>query len=138
MPAGQLSKRAWASGARGGTQEGRAGGSSHQRGRAARKCYGGVVNDAGGGRGEDSATAGRPKGGAENEGYMRILPSVIETYLRDLRAVLGRDTERARNLLQRLLGDVVLRADQYGLIAEIRGNLNAAVDVDSDGAGRGI
>lgn len=69
---------------------------------------------------------------------MRISPSVIETYLRDLRAVLGRDTERARNLLQRLLGDVVLRADQYGLIAELRGNLNATVDVDSDGAGRGI
>lgn len=50
----------------------------------------------------------------------------------------GADTERARHLLKQLFGDIALRADQHGLVAELCGNLNATVDVDSGGAGRGI
>lgn len=45
----------------------------------------------------------------------------------------------ARNLFSRLLGDVILRLDAQGLLAEVRGNLGLLLeDVPSIGAGRGI
>lgn len=40
---------------------------------------------------------------------VRALPGLVGQYARNLRCVLGRDIERARFLLSRLLGDVVLR-----------------------------
>ena len=49
---------------------------------------------------------------------------------------LGRDTHRARFLLSRLLGDVILRPDAQGVVAEVRGNLALLLkDVPSIGAG---
>ena len=69
---------------------------------------------------------------------VRALPSLVEDYLRDLRSVLRRDTERARAMLARLLGEIVLRPDGQGLVAELRGNVVAAVGFETAGAGRGI
>jgi site-specific DNA recombinase len=73
------------------------------------------------------------------ETVVRVPPESIERHIRDLRGVLGRDTERARYLLSRLLGEVILRPDKHGLVAEVRGNLGVLLeDVPSIGAGRGI
>ena len=70
---------------------------------------------------------------------IRILPRLVERYVKDLRSILGRDTDRARSMLSRLLGDVTLRPDKRGLVAEVRGNLGLLLeDVPSNGAGRGI
>ncbi len=67
---------------------------------------------------------------------VRTLPGLVERYVRDLRSVLGRNTDRARFLLARLLGDVILRPDDQGLVAEVRGNLGVLLeDVPSIGAG---
>jgi hypothetical protein len=64
------------------------------------------------------------------------LPGLVEQYVRNLGSVLGRDTDCARFLLSRLLGDVVLRPDKQGLVAVVRGNLGVLLeDVPSIGAG---
>lgn len=75
-----------------------------------------------------------PKGKAA----IRALPGLVERYARDLRSVLGRDVERARAMLARLLGEIVLRPDGQGLVAELQGNVTAAVGFETTGAGRGI
>lgn len=71
-----------------------------------------------------------------------ILPSVVKEYLRDLKGTLGRDTERARTLLAKLIGHVTLRRDGERLVAELRGNLPGLLGIDegldNPGAGRGI
>jgi hypothetical protein len=59
-----------------------------------------------------------------------ILPSVVEMYLRDLRGSLGRDTDHARSLLAKLIGHVTLRRDSERLVAELRGNLPALLELD--------
>lgn len=72
---------------------------------------------------------------------VRVLPGSVKRYLKDLRNVLGRDVDRARSLLVPLLGEVILRPDKKGLVAEVRGNLAVLLegsDVPSNGAGRGI
>src|SRR5205807_5949094 len=46
-----------------------------------------------------------------------VLPSLVEMYLNDLRGSLGRDTERARDLLVKLVGQITLRRDGNGLVA---------------------
>ena len=73
---------------------------------------------------------------------MAILPSVVEGYLRDLRGSFGRDPERARGLLAKLLGPITLHRDGDRLMAEMRGNLPALLDINEElynrGAGRGI
>jgi hypothetical protein len=64
------------------------------------------------------------------------LPEAVERYARELRRVMGRDTDRARFPLSRLLGDVILRPDRQGLVAEVRGNLAVLLeDLPSIGAG---
>ena len=68
----------------------------------------------------------------------RALPGLVERYVRDLRSVLGRDTERARTMLVRLLREVVVRPDGDGLVAELQGNVTAAAGFETTGAGRGI
>ena len=83
----------------------------------------------------------RAESGAEPQvkAAVRALPGLVERYVRDLRGVLGRDTDRARFLLSRLLGDVTLRPDKQGVMAEVRGNLGVLLeDGPSIGAGRGI
>jgi hypothetical protein len=56
--------------------------------------------------------------------------------------LLERDTERARSLLAKLVGPITLRRDGARLIAELRGNLPALVELEDKlynrGAGRGI
>ncbi len=70
-----------------------------------------------------------------------FLPSVVETYLKDLRGTLSRDTDKARSLLAKMVGQVTLRRSGDHLVAELRGNLNGLLDLDdcdNSGAGRGI
>lgn len=71
-----------------------------------------------------------------------VLPSVVERYLVDLRGTLGRDTDRARSLLAKMVGQITLKRDGDRLIAELRGNLPALLELDegldNPGAGRGI
>lgn len=64
---------------------------------------------------------------------VKALPGLAEHALRNLRDVLGRDTDRARRLLSGLLGEIVLQPDRYGLIAEIRGHLYGLVDSTGSG-----
>ncbi len=72
------------------------------------------------------------------------LPSVVEDYLGDLRGTLGRDTDRARALLTKMVGKVKLRKVGNRLVAEVRGNVLGLLDVEGEerfgsrGAGRGI
>lgn len=65
----------------------------------------------------------------------RSIPGLVERYANDLRSVLGRDTERARAMLARLLGDIVLRPNGEGLVAELRANVTAAAGFETTGAG---
>ena len=70
-----------------------------------------------------------------------FLPSVVELYLRDLKGTLGKDTDKARGLLAKMIGHVTLRRNGDHLVAELRGNLNGLLnldDCDNSGAGRGI
>ncbi len=71
-----------------------------------------------------------------------ILPSLVELYLADLKESLGRDTERARGLLAKLVGQITLKKDGDRLVAELRGNLPAILELEEElynrGAGRGI
>lgn len=72
---------------------------------------------------------------------IRVLPSLVENYLMNLRSVLYRDTDRARLMLSRLVGDIVLRPEEDGVVAEVKGNVGALLGVEfgsTNGAGRGI
>jgi len=50
---------------------------------------------------------------------------------------LGRDTERARSLLAKLVGPITLRRDGHRLVAELRGNLPALLELDDELYNRG-
>ena len=63
---------------------------------------------------------------------------VEEEYARDLRSVLGKDVERARAMLARLLGDIVLRPDGDGVVAELRAEVTKAAGFETTGAGSPI
>ncbi len=63
---------------------------------------------------------------------VRTLPGLVERYAQNLRAVLGRDNNRARELLRGLLGKIVLRPDKEGLYAEVRGSLAVVLEGVSD------
>lgn len=77
-----------------------------------------------------------PSAEPKEEEAIRALPQSVERYTKDLRSVLDLDTGRARSMLSRLLGDVVLRPDKEGLLAEVRSNLGVLLeDVPSNGAG---
>lgn len=52
-----------------------------------------------------------------------ILPEVIRRHLETLHSALERDTDQARTILRRVLGDIVLRPSSEGLVAELRGNV---------------
>ncbi len=72
---------------------------------------------------------------------VQMLPGAVKKYAENLRAVLHRDADRARHLLGQLLGDIILRPDKQGLVAELRSNLAVLLeefDSRSNGAGRGI
>ncbi len=49
----------------------------------------------------------------------------------DLKGSLGRDTERARSLLAKLIGQVTLRRDGQRLVAELQGNLSGLLELDN-------
>ncbi|MDR7419065.1 MAG: hypothetical protein QN178_09155 [Armatimonadota bacterium] len=71
------------------------------------------------------------------------IPTVIAGYLHDLRKTLGRDTERARMILSRLVGQVTLQSVKDGLVAEVRANVSGILNAQEfrycqNGAGRGI
>lgn len=70
----------------------------------------------------------------------KVLPQLVEQYVRDLRETLNRNPKQARSMLAALLGNVVLRPEKDGLWAEMSADLRILLDghVDSDGAGRGI
>jgi len=74
-----------------------------------------------------------------SQAVVRALPGAVERYVRDLRSVLDHDIDRARFMLSRLLGEVILSPDGPGVVAEVRGNLAVLLeDCPSNGAGRGI
>jgi hypothetical protein len=67
-----------------------------------------------------------------------VIPTVIAAYLKDLRRVLGPDTERARGILRNLLGEITLQPDDRGLVAVLRGNVPGILGLPfyNHGAGR--
>jgi site-specific DNA recombinase len=71
---------------------------------------------------------------------LQILPSVVERYLGELASVLHRDTDRSRQILSALVGEVTLRPQDGGLVAEIGGNVSGLLGLSggNSGAGRGI
>ena len=69
------------------------------------------------------------------QAIVRVLPGLVERYARDLRAVLGQDTDRARQLLRGLLGYMVVRPEEGGVFVEVRGNLAAALGVSDNWSG---
>lgn len=69
------------------------------------------------------------------------LSTTVMKHLADLRVTFGRDSDRARSTLRKLVSQVVLRRHGDRLMAEVTGNLNKLLDLDAvenDGAGRGI
>ncbi len=78
----------------------------------------------------------------KDQASVHAIPRLVEQFVRDLRATLGRDVHRARALLSRLLGVVVLRPEKDGLMYEMRGNVGALLGEQAvsaaTGAGRGI
>lgn len=58
------------------------------------------------------------------------LREVVESKLRDLAGVLGRDVERARALLRDLLGAVVLQPTAEGIVAELQGNVEGLLPLE--------
>ncbi len=52
-------------------------------------------------------------------------------YLEDLKGSLGRDTDRARSLLAKLIGRVTLRRKGQGLVVELQGNLLGLLELDN-------
>jgi len=74
-------------------------------------------------------------------GDVAALSRRIGEYLNSLHQVMGKDSARARTILQRLIGEVTLKPNQKGLEAILRGNLSGILDLDrycTIGAGRGI
>lgn len=73
-------------------------------------------------------------------GRLVAMPSVIEGYLCELRGLLNRDIERARAILGRLVGQIMLQPTKEGLTAVLRGNVAGILGLhyDKSGAGRGI
>jgi hypothetical protein len=71
---------------------------------------------------------------------LQVLPSVVERYLGELATVLNRNTDRSRQILSALVGDITLRPQDGGLVAEIGGNVSSLLGLSSgnSGAGRGI
>lgn len=67
------------------------------------------------------------------------LSSAVTRHMTDLKATLGRDNDRARKALSKLVSQVVLRRHGDRLMAEVQGNLKALLDLDesfgNDGAG---
>lgn len=52
-------------------------------------------------------------------------PSVVESYLRQLKDTMNKNEERARDFLSKLIGPVTLRREGAHLVTEVRGNLEA-------------
>ena len=68
------------------------------------------------------------------EAVVQAIPRLVEEALRNLRSVLGQDTDRARALLGELVGEIILRPEGDGLVAELRGGLPPSL-VDATGSG---
>ncbi len=54
---------------------------------------------------------------------LAALPRLVQDQLQDLQRVLDQDVDRARAILRRLLGEIVLHPKPEGLVAELRGNV---------------
>jgi len=71
-----------------------------------------------------------------------VLPGLIEGYLRDLQRVVGKEPDRARVIVQKLIGEVTMEPNNKGLEAVLRGNLASVLNLEekycTTGAGRGI
>ena len=68
------------------------------------------------------------------EAVVQAIPRLVEDALRNLRSVLGQDTDRARALLGELVGEIILRPEGDGLVAELREGLPPSL-VDATGSG---
>lgn len=58
------------------------------------------------------------------------LREVVESKLKDLASLLGRDVERSRALLRELLGEVLLQPTAEGVVAELRGNVEGLLPLE--------
>ncbi len=58
------------------------------------------------------------------------IQEVVESKLKDLAGLLGRDVERSRALLRELLGEVLLQPTAQGVVAELRGNVQGLLPVE--------
>ncbi len=56
------------------------------------------------------------------------LPHVVATHLDDFRGTLGKDTDRARGLLAKLIGHIMLRRRDDRLVAEVAGTFLGSSD----------
>ena len=72
-------------------------------------------------------------------GTANALPRMVEHYLRELRRLVGKDPDRARVILQKLIGEVTLEPNDQGLMAVLRGNVcgNANLEDGSCTTGAG-
>jgi len=68
---------------------------------------------------------------------LQVLPSVVERYLGELASVLSRNTDRARQILSALVGEITLHPQDGGLIAKIGGNVGSLLEVDGGNSGAG-
>ena len=58
------------------------------------------------------------------------LREVVESKLKALADLLGRDVERSRALLRELLGEVLLQPTAEGVVAELRGNVEGLLPLE--------
>lgn len=65
-----------------------------------------------------------------SDGKLAVLPALIEHHLRDLQSVVGKEPDRARVILQKLIGDVTLQPNKEGLEAVLRGNVPGILNLD--------
>lgn len=71
-------------------------------------------------------------------GGIRLLPSVMEDYLKNLGLLLKQDIDGGREQLRRLVGTIILKPKDGALVAFVQGNLAGILPVGNLGAGRGI
>lgn len=58
------------------------------------------------------------------------VPGLVRKYLDDLHGLIGREPDRARTILQKLVGEVTLQPTDEGLDAVVRGNIPGILNLD--------
>jgi hypothetical protein len=61
-----------------------------------------------------------------------LLSFLVQTYLSDLKESLGRHNERGRSLLANLVDPISPKRDGDRMVAELRGNLPAMLELEDE------